>query len=980
MMKNEKFTLIGIWVILAVVTIGLSFIIKPSITGFVVYEEHSYVENWGFDDPDDYVYNDSLIEVTDGEAKLIPTISYTFWNTSNEIDYSIITALHNPKDKTDKVNALDNQKQEVNENKILDIFFNESIGNGDVISLYIDEGDEGIIYLCDKGTLCDAPGYGSVDYDEEEGWYNITVNGLDSPTEIFSIHPSDNVEINYITSTRGEIASVLYNPSDKTDKVIALDNQKVEINKAKLLNLIFDDQLDNRDIISLYIKEGDDSDIYLCDYGMECDAPGYGSVDYDEGEGWYNITVSGLDSATNAFNLDPIKIKIDYIKAVHIEYEEHNSTNTTYPDYAEIETDDLEVEDLLGFDQFSKEESLNGQTIGYSYSVDSGLNWDEIPEDNDLSGVNASNGKIRIKAVLNSNRTDTPVLENMAVSYSTRIIVCSEEWTAVYGGCLIDDTRLKTYTDSNNCGTSDGVPVDNGTYVSCDYCTPDWYAVNNSCDLNDSLTQWYDDQNNCYATTGLESDNNPPVNETLSCDYCTPDWHGVNTTCRLNNTMVTWYNDSNGCFGVTGLESDNVPPANMSLDCDYCVSNWYEINTSCQPDNTITGWYNDSNSCYAVTGLESDNNQPANNTYSCDYIVSTEFRGSSTDLSAVNLSNVSNAVLEVPSYGKINFSETISINQSIDLDANIEITNNSIFINSTALPGFNKSAVLVLYNLTFVNPVIMKDGVECPPSICKKIRYENGTIAFNVSHFTTYSVSEGLYCGDSMCNNGETCSTCSADCGTCPIPESEDEGGGSGGGTSTAVDVTSEEEVNEGVTETRPEEAETYEDTTETQPEETVCYYGIDVFLDDEISFVEEDNFPGEIINKGNCSIEKLHLYLSPGLEEIAGIADPYIENIGKGGKVSFSLIKKIEDKKRDVLTGAVTRTSKYNKMIAGNLVLEGIKGEEPILKREISLNVEISVEKKMIDKRIMAFIGFIVLSAISLFVFLKKNYKKKTF
>jgi uncharacterized repeat protein (TIGR01451 family) len=26
-------------------------------------------------------------------------------------------------------------------------------------------------------------------------------------------------------------------------------------------------------------------------------------------------------------------------------------------------------------------------------------------------------------------------------------------------------------------------------------------------------------------------------------------------------------------------------------------------------------------------------------------------------------------------------------------------------------------------------------------------------------------------CGDNVCNNGETCSTCSADCGTCPIPE-----------------------------------------------------------------------------------------------------------------------------------------------------------------------------------------------------------------
>ncbi len=32
---------------------------------------------------------------------------------------------------------------------------------------------------------------------------------------------------------------------------------------------------------------------------------------------------------------------------------------------------------------------------------------------------------------------------------------------------------------------------------------------------------------------------------------------------------------------------------------------------------------------------------------------------------------------------------------------------------------------------------------------------------------------EGLFCGDGVCNNGETCDTCSKDCGTCDPPETE---------------------------------------------------------------------------------------------------------------------------------------------------------------------------------------------------------------
>ncbi|MEK6969835.1 MAG: hypothetical protein AABW48_05395 [Nanoarchaeota archaeon] len=230
-----------------------------------------------------------------------------------------------------------------------------------------------------------------------------------------------------------------------------------------------------------------------------------------------------------------------------------------------------------------------------------------------------------------------------------------------------------------------------------------------------------------------------PAIQSVSIGYsslCTENWTAEFTTCNISDQKLKYYTDKNSCNTINNLPEDNgtIEP------CDYCIPEWYEINTTCNQNDKITRWYNDSNNCYAITNLESDNNLPVNNSYACDYIVSSKFTG--TNLSIVNLSNIANLVLEVSNYGKINFSGIISINQSLDFDSNINLFNNSIFINSTALPQFNKSAVLTLYNLVFINPIILKDGSECPASICTKISYENRTVVFNVTQFSTYSTAE----------------------------------------------------------------------------------------------------------------------------------------------------------------------------------------------------------------------------------------------
>lgn len=115
------------------------------------------------------------------------------------------------------------------------------------------------------------------------------------------------------------------------------------------------------------------------------------------------------------------------------------------------------------------------------------------------------------------------------------------------------------------------------------------------------------------------------------------------------------------------------------------------------------------------------------------------------------IQNLENIVLENTLFGKIFFNEVINLTNDADstdgisdLDSNTNISFNRIEIDTTELSNFEKSAKIWLYNLTFSNPRILRDGSVCSSSICTNSEYdsETGVLSFNVSSFTVYSAEE----------------------------------------------------------------------------------------------------------------------------------------------------------------------------------------------------------------------------------------------
>jgi hypothetical protein len=148
------------------------------------------------------------------------------------------------------------------------------------------------------------------------------------------------------------------------------------------------------------------------------------------------------------------------------------------------------------------------------------------------------------------------------------------------------------------------------------------------------------------------------------------------------------------------------------------------------------GFYNWSISCYD----EAENQ--ANSSTKYFYVVNlSSFDGSTTDLSTVDMNNVSDFTLEISNYGKIHYNEDLNLAGILNFDSLVSIGQSGVFVDSVSEIKLNKSATIEFYNLTYeFLPVILKDDKVC--TNCPINYYTNGNFSFNVTSFSSYNLSE----------------------------------------------------------------------------------------------------------------------------------------------------------------------------------------------------------------------------------------------
>jgi hypothetical protein len=94
--------------------------------------------------------------------------------------------------------------------------------------------------------------------------------------------------------------------------------------------------------------------------------------------------------------------------------------------------------------------------------------------------------------------------------------------------------------------------------------------------------------------------------------------------------------------------------------------------------------------------------------------------------------------------GEIKFLSSMAGATGNNLSNDVRIGNNSVYVNSSQT-GLNKSANITLYNVptNFVNPVILRDGVQCPVGVCYNFTsLTDQNVSFNVTGWSSYSIGE----------------------------------------------------------------------------------------------------------------------------------------------------------------------------------------------------------------------------------------------
>ncbi len=561
--KERKLLVLG--VIFTAILFGMKFSFPwlGGVTGYAVYEQTT--NSWDFESPSDYSYNPDLIEVSGGEARLrLQTTSTTATDALNlKLDSGTpggvsITSL-NPSDYETGMLEEDDKYYTEGSKKIKEI--PEALEG--LLWIKTDDSDKdkeiNVSFAADRAVRVFV---GHDKRGEAPYWlsrWTYWGEGIETTVEKgtpFKIYYKDFEEgIIILGSNNGSKAmyAILVNAT-------VYESSKELVSQpygysGEITKIAWDAEMPEGTSVKLRIREAATED----------------EIEDATWSNYYTESSSEIDGqAINGFVQYETLLettdtsKTPFLRSVTLTFEEDS-----YPPSAKIETGDLTAE-ASSWGNLAVSESLNGQSISYEYSTDSGSIWTEVIS-GDLSSASIESGRIRVRADMASDGLQTPSLDGVTINYT--YISCEESWEQHYTDCDASNTRIKYYADANSCGTGDGSPEDNGTAESCNYCTPQWENVNSSCTASDTQSVDYYYTNICCSETGLASDCTIPSNSTVACDYCTPSiscsGYGECQSDGMKSCLSLA--DGNGCYATTGLISDiySESLSEFAAECSY---------------------------------------------------------------------------------------------------------------------------------------------------------------------------------------------------------------------------------------------------------------------------------------------------------------------------------------------------------------------------------------------------------------------------
>lgn len=265
-------------------------------------------------------------------------------------------------------------------------------------------------------------------------------------------------------------------------------------------------------------------------------------------------------------------------------------------------------------------------------------------------------------------------------------------------------------------------------------------SLNASAGLTDSNYSYFVSVEDNYGNANIPSVRNVVIDRTSPI---------VNLVSPVDGV----FNDSSNWIDFYYNVSDANSISNCSLVIDGIVNASVSGPLREQKNNMsvylLNRLYNWSVNCSDVAG-----NENASETRSLELnysvvVYDLDFDGDSSNFSErINVSelrNISNLTFEKVDYGRIDFLNDVDLSNDVEsfvlnFSRYVNISSNRIEVNSTALRGLNTSARLKLYNLTFNNPQVLKDGEVCVD--CVEENYSDGVLTFSVTGFSVYSSRE----------------------------------------------------------------------------------------------------------------------------------------------------------------------------------------------------------------------------------------------